>query len=112
MIDDLQMKRRRYVAFWRYRKRYDAQQERAGLWPGQYPLPKFPDDLRDLTCGARTRKGTPCKRRDLHDNGRCRMHGGLSTGPRTEAGKQQSRINGMKGGRPRKNPTPCDVNKC
>lgn len=62
-------------------------------------------------CGAKTRKSTPCKRRDVYRNGRCRMHGGPSTGPRTEAGKQQSRINGMKGGRPRKNPTTCDGNK-
>lgn len=59
-------------------------------------------ETQDGACGAKTRKGTPCKRRDLYGNGRCRLHGGLSTGPLTDAGKQQSRINGMKGGRPRK----------
>lgn len=46
-------------------------------------------------CGARTRSGTPCQARavwdDEHDRprtprGRCRMHGGLSTGPRTAEG--------------------------
>ena len=42
----------------------------------------FPDALRGLTCGARTRAGTPCKRRDLYLSGRCRLHGGLSTGPK------------------------------
>jgi hypothetical protein len=37
-------------------------------------------------CGARTRKRTPCKAQALK-NGRCFIHGGLSTGPRTEEGK-------------------------
>jgi uncharacterized protein YjcR len=31
-------------------------------------------------CGAKTRKGTPCKSPAMV-NGRCRMHGGNSTGP-------------------------------
>jgi hypothetical protein len=31
-------------------------------------------------CGARTRTGTPCPTLAMV-NGRCRMHGGLSTGP-------------------------------
>lgn len=37
------------------------------------------------TCGARTRKGTPCRCRAL-GNGRCKLHGGLSTGPKTAEG--------------------------
>ena len=36
-------------------------------------------------CGAMTRAGTPC-RSPAMPNGRCRMHGGTSTGPRTAAG--------------------------
>jgi len=43
-------------------------------------------------CGARTRKGTPCRCKALA-NGRCRFHGGLSTGPRTAAGRRQSAKN-------------------
>lgn len=43
------------------------------------------------TCGAKTRKGTPCQAKMLYTmkNGqrRCRNHGGLSTGPRTPEGK-------------------------
>ncbi len=39
-------------------------------------------------CGARTRAGHPCKRRYLGRGGKCPNHGGLSTGPRTEAGRQ------------------------
>lgn len=37
-------------------------------------------------CGAQTRRGLPCQRKAL-PNGRCRNHGGLSTGARTEAGR-------------------------
>lgn len=43
----------------------------------------FPEECRDLRCGAKTRTGTPCKRRDLYASGRCRLHGGLSTGPKS-----------------------------
>ena len=41
-------------------------------------------------CGARTRRGAPCRARAMA-NGRCRMHGGLSTGPRTAAGIERIR---------------------
>jgi len=43
-------------------------------WPGQ-------------RCGAKTRKGTECQRPANKRNGRCRVHGGASTGPRTEEGR-------------------------
>ena len=32
------------------------------------------------TCGAKTRAGTPCKHKAM-ENGRCKLHGGKSTGP-------------------------------
>ena len=41
-------------------------------------------------CGAKTRRGTPCKAPAMA-NGRCRMHGGKSTGPRTPEGLERSR---------------------
>ncbi|MFM9847001.1 MAG: HGGxSTG domain-containing protein [Hyphomicrobiaceae bacterium] len=41
-------------------------------------------------CGARTRAGCCC-RQPAMKNGRCRMHGGLSTGPRTAEGLARSR---------------------
>ena len=37
-------------------------------------------------CGAKTRAGCPCKGPAMK-NGRCRMHGGASTGPRTPEGR-------------------------
>ncbi|MHB1176517.1 MAG: HGGxSTG domain-containing protein [Sulfuriferula sp.] len=61
------------------------------------------EEIAGLTCGARSKRtGKPCQKKDIFINGRCRFHGGLSTGPRTESGKQASRQNGKKGGRPRK----------
>ncbi len=42
-------------------------------WPGQ-------------RCGAKTRRGTACLRPAHNDNGRFRLHGGASTGPRTTDG--------------------------
>lgn len=65
-----------------------------------------PHELRDQCCGAKTRAGTPCKRKTIFINGRCKLHGGLSTGPTSEAGKAVSRTNGKGGGRPKRNPTP------
>ena len=43
-----------------------------------------------LRCGAKTRRGTPCANWGMK-NGRCRMHGGMSTGPKTPEGKERSR---------------------
>jgi len=59
-------------------------------------------EVRGSSCNASTRKGTPCKRRDLFSNGCCKLHGGLSTGPTTAAGKRKSALNGVNGGRPKK----------
>ena len=43
-------------------------------WPGQQ-------------CGAKTRRGTPCQRPANKKNGRCRLHGGASTGTKTKEGR-------------------------
>jgi hypothetical protein len=40
-----------------------------------------------IKCEARTRAGHPC-RAPAMDNGRCRMHGGLATGPNTPEGRE------------------------
>ena len=55
---------------------------RHGNRPGDYAkLPR---------CGARTRAGGCCRQPAMR-HGRCRMHGGLSTGPRTAEGLARSR---------------------
>ena len=41
-------------------------------------------------CCARTRVGAPCKNLAMR-NGRCRMHGGASTGPKTALGLARAR---------------------
>ncbi len=38
-------------------------------------------------CGAMTRRGTPCQAKALPKTGRCKNHGGLSTGPKTPEGR-------------------------
>ena len=55
---------------------------RHGNRPGDYA--KAP------RCGAHTRSGGCC-RQPAMKNGRCRMHGGLSTGPRTAEGLARAR---------------------
>jgi len=48
-------------------------------------------DLRNVPrCGARNRRGTPCQCPAMR-NGRCRLHGGLSTGPKTPEGIERIR---------------------
>jgi len=55
-------------------------------WPGQ-------------RCEARTRKGLPCQRPGYSHNGRCRLHGGASTGPRTKEGVARLVASKIKHGR-------------
>lgn len=57
-------------------------------------MPPYPQEIIGMACGARTRKGTPCKRTDLYLSGRCKFHGGMSTGPRTAEGKAKVALNG------------------
>ncbi len=61
------------------------------LWPA---MPEFPEVCRGLACGAKTRTGTRCKLTSIFLNGRCKLHGGLSTGPTTKRGKARSARNG------------------
>ena len=54
-----------------------------------------------LRCGARTRSADrhPCRAHPVKGKRRCRMHGGLSTGPRTPEGLERSRRANWKHGR-------------
>ena len=55
-------------------------------WPGQ-------------RCGAKTRQGTACQRPANKKNGRCRLHGGASTGARTEEGRARISAANLRHGR-------------
>src|SRR4051812_47648885 len=48
------------------------------------------DFLKAPRCGAKTRRRTPCMCPAMA-NGRCRLHGGLSTGPKTAEGIERIR---------------------
>ncbi|MEZ5720982.1 MAG: helix-turn-helix transcriptional regulator [Paracoccaceae bacterium] len=62
-------------------------------WGGVLDLTeKYPVTTRSAkTCGARTRKGTPCRTKALPGKTRCKFHGGLSTGARTPEGIERIR---------------------
>ena len=47
---------------------------------------RFGPNWQGKRCEAKTRKGTPCQRPAKLPVGRCRLHGGASTGPRTKEG--------------------------
>ena len=43
-----------------------------------------------IKCEARTRSGGSCQMKVVTGKKRCRLHGGLSTGPKTTEGKKRS----------------------
>ena len=66
------------------------------IWSGEIRLWWSRTKRERPRCGARCRDGSPCKappvwdrRLDRAVNGRCRMHGGLSTGPKSEEGRRR-----------------------
>jgi hypothetical protein len=62
------------------------------------PLPKFPPECADMACGGKGRRsGKPCQSKAIYVNGRCKWHGGLSTGAKTPEGKARSRANLLRG---------------
>ena len=78
-----------------------AWRRQAEAWKRRYgdsvpaPLfPIFPSELCGMRCGARTRAGKPCRRAGLFPSGRCRLHGGRSTGTRSVQGKRVAAANG------------------
>ncbi|NDG49024.1 MAG: hypothetical protein EBY30_08250 [Rhodospirillales bacterium] len=118
MLADLDRLRRKWRRYWEAQRARHAEWEslRDTLWqewrnnpsathwrePARLAHVPMPADLHGLICGARNRSGMPCKRRDLYLSGRCKLHGGLSTGPKTDDGKARSARNGKAASR-----TPC-----
>ncbi|MGB1428683.1 MAG: HGGxSTG domain-containing protein, partial [Cycloclasticus sp.] len=83
-------KRKRFKAY--YKQSNDAFKQWCNDGFNNQDLPRsipLPEDLKDLRCGAKTKAtGQPCKIKAIYSNGRCKLHGGLSTGPRTVDGKK------------------------
>lgn len=61
-----------------YEYQFDPKTGTRRLWKKRKP--KRP------LCGAKCRDGHPCQAPAVSANGRCRLHGGLSTGPKTAEG--------------------------
>ena len=70
--------------------RFFMRGNRAGIFPRDLmPALRVTPKNRRPKCGAKTRNGGSCQARAVWDlendrprNGRCRLHGGLSSGPR------------------------------
>lgn len=71
---------------------YDASKG-VKMWIGKQPK------RRQGRCGAMCRSGEPCKMRVVKGRRRCRLHGGLSTDPKTAEGRE--RIAEANAGEPR-----------
>ena len=50
---------------------------------------RFGPNWPGVRCGARTKSGGKCQRPAVKRSGRCTRHGGKSTGPRTQAGRDK-----------------------
>ena len=51
---------------------------------------RFGPDWPGRRCGARTRSGGTCKNPAIKGRSRCKLHGGLSSGPKSVAGKARA----------------------
>ena len=60
---------------------------------------RFGPNWPGIRCLAKTRRGTKCQSAAYKHNGRCRLHGGLSTGARTAEGLQRISEANLKHGR-------------
>lgn len=54
---------------------------------GHHHVARFSIDA-DTPCGAMTRSGRQCRCTITYRNGRCKWHGGFSSGPKTETGRE------------------------
>jgi hypothetical protein len=62
--------------------------------------PDFPPECSNMICGGKGRRsGRPCQCKEIYPNGRCKWHGGASTGPKTAEGKKRSLANLLRGPR-------------
>jgi hypothetical protein len=60
---------------------------------------RFGPDWSGKRCLAKTRRSTECQRPAITGSGRCRLHGGRSTGPRTQEGRARISAANLKHGR-------------
>lgn len=88
--------RAHYVAAWRKHAAACEAARDAGLaeWLPGWPRFDF-TPFADLRCGATgKRTGKPCPSKAIYGSGRCKFHGGMSTGPKTPQGRAKAGRNG------------------
>ena len=100
---------RQAVSYWELKSRLNLRAYAMRKIGEVLPLPEEPAALRARTgwafsliaarftppiprprrqrCGAKTRKGTPCAAKPLPGKHRCKFHGGMSTGPKSDEGR-------------------------
>lgn len=77
----------------------DVPHENRPAGTGRLKYGNPPGDLRTAKrCGAKNRRGLPCRCPAMR-NGRCRLHGGLSTGARTPEGRAKCAMSNYRHGR-------------
>ena len=65
------------------------------IWRDEHTL--FPTICIGMKCEALTRRGARCRNDGTqYGNGRCKFHGGASTGPKTAEGRRKSSENWKK----------------
>jgi hypothetical protein len=82
--------RRRFIAY--YRNDYGASYREALVAVTERNQKARNTPQRGERCEAKTRRGTACQCKALA-NGRCKFHGGLSTGPKTAKGRAKVALN-------------------
>jgi hypothetical protein len=97
-LSDLDALRARWIKMNRERAREEAALLARGVPSCDLARHRTPCDwtpFTSLICGAKgKRTGKPCPSKAIYANGRCRHHGGLSTGPTTAEGRAKSVRNG------------------
>jgi hypothetical protein len=97
MITDPELRAKQVKALKAYYRDSSKQFEAWAAAGYGHPPPEsllYPEFCRDMKCEAKTRSGHPCKNDGTSwANGRCKYHGGASTGPVTPEGKKRVSMN-------------------
>lgn len=84
-------------AYYKDSRDYYAEDEANGYLRIERETLSYPEICRGMKCEAKTRSGHPCKNDGTNwTNGRCKFHGGASTGPKIPEGKKRVSMNSIR----------------